>query len=220
MMIKSRFFHQSIILLCLSAAMPLSLGQTQVMSLEAQEAADAPVETTPAPAIAPVPTNLPAQGITLPAANSPTPVTPAVPASAPEKPQAPHVLNTRLVLKLKERRVYVYQQERVLAAFPVAIGRKGWETPTGNFKVMQMVKNPKWQHPWNGKVFPPGPNSPLGERWIGFWTDGKNSIGFHGTPNEKLIGQAVSHGCVRMRNKDVKELFERVQIGTPVVVQP
>ncbi|WP_448572469.1 L,D-transpeptidase, partial [Trichothermofontia sp.] len=68
-------------------------------------------------------------------------------------------------------------------------------------------------------VIPPGPDNPLGPRWIGFWTDGKNFIGFHGTPNESLIGQAVSHGCVRMRNQDIQALYAQVEMGTPVVVE-
>lgn len=131
-----------------------------------------------------------------------------------------HTLNNRLVLKLQERRVYLYQGDEVLISYPVAIGKKGWETPTGNFQIIQKVRQPSWQHPWNGTIFPPGPENPLGERWIGFWTDGKNYIGFHGTPGENLIGQAVSHGCVRMRNRDVKTLFELVKMGTPVIVEP
>lgn len=129
-------------------------------------------------------------------------------------------VGTRLILKLRERRVYVYQGENLLSDYPVAIGRQGWETPTGNFKVMQMIQNPSWEHPWNGTVIEPGPDNPLGDRWIGFWTDGKNFIGFHGTPGEHLIGQAVSHGCVRMRNRDIQSLFKQVEIGTPVFVEP
>ncbi|MEB3118669.1 MAG: L,D-transpeptidase, partial [Limnothrix sp.] len=62
--------------------------------------------------------------------------------------------------------------------------------------------------------------NPLGVRWIGFWTNGDNSIGFHGTPNPELIGQAVSHGCVRMRNEDIVDLFDRVTEGMPVRVEP
>lgn len=129
-------------------------------------------------------------------------------------------LDTRLILKLRERHVYLYQGDRLLASYPVAVGKKGWETPTGNFKVIQMIENPVWEHPWNGSIVLSGPNNPLGERWIAFWTDGKNYIGFHGTPAEQLIGQAVSHGCIRMRNKDVKALFEKVTLGTPVIVEP
>ncbi|MGP0128937.1 MAG: L,D-transpeptidase [cyanobacterium endosymbiont of Rhopalodia musculus] len=130
------------------------------------------------------------------------------------------VLATRLVLKLKERKVYAYQDDQLLASYLVAIGKKGWETPQGKFEITQMIKNPKWENPWNGKISAPGPNSPLGERWIGFWTNGKDYIGFHGTPGEHLIGQAVSHGCVRMRNADVKALFKLVDKGIPVIVQP
>jgi|GEM_PF-1675421 len=124
-----------------------------------------------------------------------------------------------LLLKLHERKLYVYQGDKVIVSYPVAVGKKGWETPTGSFQVLQMVRNPSWQNPFNGTVIPAGADNPLGERWIGFWSDGKNTIGFHGTPGENLIGQAISHGCVRMRNLDVKSLFEKVRVGTTVVVQ-
>lgn len=128
--------------------------------------------------------------------------------------------DTRLVIKLSDRRVYVYRDNQVKASYPIAVGKKGWETPTGTFKVTQMLRNPAWQHPWNGKVVPPGADNPLGARWIAFWTDGRNFIGFHGTPQEKLVGQAVSHGCVRMRNQDILALYAQVNIGTPVKVEP
>jgi lipoprotein-anchoring transpeptidase ErfK/SrfK len=129
-------------------------------------------------------------------------------------------LATHLVLKLKERRVYVYRDGKILHRFTVAVGKKGWETPAGNFQVRELVRDPVWKSPWTGRTERPGPNSPLGERWIGFWTDGKNSIGFHGTPSVNSLGKAASHGCVRMRNEDVKTLFELVRTGTPVIVQP
>jgi len=127
---------------------------------------------------------------------------------------------TRLVLKLSERQVYFYRDNQVQASYPVAIGRSGWETPTGSFEVIQMVSHPTWQHPFTGELIPPGSDNPLGLRWIGFAVKGENYIGFHGTPNEELIGQAVSHGCVRMRNEDVVSLFEQVKMGTPVMVEP
>ena len=125
---------------------------------------------------------------------------------------------TRLLLNLKKRRVFVYQGQKIIASYPVAIGRRGWETPTGQFRVIQMVREPVWEHPFTGQLVPSGKNNPLGARWIGFWTDGANFIGFHGTPQENLIGRAVSHGCVRMRDRDIKALFEKVQIGTSVIV--
>lgn len=127
---------------------------------------------------------------------------------------------TRLVIDLSDRRLYVYNRDRLETSFPVAIGRGGWETPVGNHAVMQMQENPAWQHPFTNQVFPPGEGNPLGARWIGFWTDGTNSIGLHGTPSEDSIGQAASHGCVRMFNQDVIALYERVTIGTPVAVVP
>lgn len=125
----------------------------------------------------------------------------------------------RLVLDLSDRRVYLYSGEEQVAAYPVAVGRAGWETPTGEFTVFQRVTNPTWQHPFTSEIVPPGPDNPLGARWLGFWTDGQNAIGFHGTPDENLIGQAVSHGCVRMRNADIETLFEQVEVGTPVTVR-
>lgn len=136
-------------------------------------------------------------------------------------PAANPVQNVKLVLKLKERRVYLYENDKLAVKYPVAIGKPGWETPTGNFKVIQMIKDPAWAHPFKkGVVLPPGPNNPLGRRWIAFWTDGTNAIGFHGTPNESVMGRAVSHGCVRMRNKDAIALYDRVGLGTSVVVEP
>jgi lipoprotein-anchoring transpeptidase ErfK/SrfK len=125
-----------------------------------------------------------------------------------------------LQLKLGERRVYVYDRDQVATSFPVAIGRAGWETPVGTYKVIQMLHNPVWQHPFTGALVPPGPENPLGARWIGFWTDGTNYIGFHGTPNEETVGRPASHGCVRMYNRDVVRLFEMVRVGTPVEVVP
>lgn len=136
--------------------------------------------------------------------------TPSLPVEAP----------VRLVLRLSERRVYVYQNQKVLISYPVAIGRTGWETPTGQYQVIQKISDPIWQHPFTAEVIPPGPENPLGARWIGFWTDGTNYIGFHGTPNEETVGQAISHGCVRMFNQDVLALFEKVKLGTLVIVEP
>lgn len=125
-----------------------------------------------------------------------------------------------LILKLGERRVYVYQKGQVKMSFPVAIGREGWETPIGTHQVIQMQQNPVWQHPFTGQLIPPGSDNPLGVRWIGFWTDGTNYIGFHGTPDTASVGQRASHGCVRMYNQDVMKLFDLVRIGTTVEVVP
>ncbi|MEA5583084.1 L,D-transpeptidase [Nodularia harveyana UHCC-0300] len=126
---------------------------------------------------------------------------------------------TEVVVNLSDRRTYVYKGGEVIASYPVAIGKEGWETPTGSFRVKGMQHYPIWQHPITGKVFPSGADSPLGERWIGFWSDGRNQIGFHGTPDTHLLGAAISHGCLRMRNDDVRLLYDQVKVGTLVSVR-
>jgi len=134
-----------------------------------------------------------------------------------------------LVLNLTERRVYLKDDDPKTPdeSFLVAIGQKRWETPTGKFRVNEMVKNPDWvQFDWANpektiRRIPPGPNNPLGERWIGFASSKHGwEVGFHGTAKTSVLGQAVSHGCVRMANKDVIKVFEKVQLGTTVIVEP
>ncbi|GEM_PF-300446 len=126
---------------------------------------------------------------------------------------------TQVVVDLSDRRTYVYAEDEVIASYPIAVGKKGWETPTGSFQVIHMRHYPIWRHPITGKVFEAGTDSPLGDRWIGFWSDGRNEIGFHGTPEVDLVGTAVSHGCLRMRNSDVRLLYDQVSLGTTVVVR-
>lgn len=140
----------------------------------------------------------------------------------PEKAyQTPRASSSHLILSLRDRRVYVYRDRVLQASYPVAIGKAGWETPTGTFQVFQMVRDPAWESPFTGEVFPSGvPDNPLGPRWIAFWTDGNNAIGFHGTPFNDSIGQAASWGCARMHDRDVVALFEQVDIGTTVTVVP
>ena len=141
-----------------------------------------------------------------------------------------------LVLDRRRRLLRVLENGQELRSFPVAVGRPGWETPVGRFAVIERVADPSWEHPATGVTVPPGPANPLGSRWIGFHRDclgrsgfngrehlvveGCVSSGFHGTPNRDSVGQAVSHGCVRLFDEHVQELFELVQLGTPVTVLP
>lgn len=135
--------------------------------------------------------------------------------------RSPIAATTHLVLSLSDRRVYVYRDRRLQASYPVAVGKPGWETPTGTFRVFQKVTHPDWESPFTGEIIPAGtPENPLGPRWIAFWTDGNNAIGFHGTPFVNSIGHAASFGCARMRNEDIIALFEQVDIGTTVTVIP
>lgn len=126
----------------------------------------------------------------------------------------------RLEIQLKQKRVTVYRGDTKVKSYPIAVGRTGWETPVGTYKIRQMIRNPAWIHPFKGTTIPGGdPENPLGRHWIGFWTDGKNWIGFHGTPNPESVGTAASHGCIRMYNRDVEELFGKVSLGTEVIVK-
>jgi L,D-transpeptidase ErfK/SrfK len=134
-------------------------------------------------------------------------------------PRREIVSKNRLVVDLGDRRVYFYNGKKLTASYPVSIGQPGWETPVGSFKITQMEEHPVWKQPITGTVVPPGKRNPLGDRWIGFWTDGSTYIGFHGTPNETQVGLAISHGCLRMRNSEIRQLYDRVTIGMPVKVQ-
>lgn len=60
----------------------------------------------------------------------------------------------------------------------------------------------------------------LGHYWIGFWTNGKISVGFHGTPHPQTVGKSISHGCIRMYDKDIEELFDEIDVGDTVRVVP
>ncbi|HYX14279.1 MAG TPA: L,D-transpeptidase [Nostoc sp.] len=124
-----------------------------------------------------------------------------------------------LQISLRKRQVTLYRGKTRIKSYPIAVGRQGWDSPIGNFRVRTMLENPTWINPFTGKAIPGGdPENPLGKYWIGFWTNGKNWIGFHGTPNPDSVGKAASHGCIRMYNKDVRELFAQVSLGTPVIV--
>lgn len=126
----------------------------------------------------------------------------------------------QVVVDLGDRQTYVYRGTEQVGAYPVAIGMDGWETPTGRFQVIDKQVDPHWQHPITRADIPPGPGNPLGSRWIAFLPMEDGVIGFHGTYQTELLGQAVSHGCIRMHNADIEALFEQVSLGTPVIVQP
>jgi L,D-transpeptidase ErfK/SrfK len=155
----------------------------------------------------------------------PMPVQPRKPKIILVSPATPILTKTlaafssRLVVDLSDAKVYSYWGDRLLSSYPVAVGQPGWETPIGTFKVIQMQRNPVWKQPITGELIRTGPDNPLGDRWIAFWSDGRHQIGFHGTNKEDLVGQPVSHGCLRMRNKDIRALYQQVSVGTQIVVR-
>jgi lipoprotein-anchoring transpeptidase ErfK/SrfK len=135
------------------------------------------------------------------------------------KTRTPAMDVVRLLVKLSERRVYVYRGDRIITQYPVAVGKKGWETPVGFWEVIEKIVNPGQTNFKTGEVYKPDdPRNQLRERWIGFWIDGKDVIGFHGTLNPSSVGRATSQGTLRMYDRDVKELFNLVKVGTVVQV--
>jgi hypothetical protein len=133
-----------------------------------------------------------------------------------------------LLLRLGERRLYLMDDDpgTPVESFPIAVGREGMETPTGEFRVEEMVEDPdflvidKEDRARVARRIPPGPGNPLGARWIGFAHGDGWTVGIHGTPHPDLLGRAVSRGCVRMRNADVIRIYDRVRLGTTVIVAP
>lgn len=149
-------------------------------------------------------------------------------APVPAPSVAPDPASPYLVIRLKDRRLDVMNDDAMtpVASFPIAVGREGRETPTGRFRVEEMIEHPDYQQidPHDRsrvlKRIPPGPANPLGERWIGFIRGDGWTIGIHGTPHPHLLGRAVSGGCIRMRNADVVRVYEQIGLGTTVVVRP
>lgn len=183
------------------------------------------------------PASSPAPGSIVPLDPSaiPLPSSPATTATPPlSPPSAPEALELRL--DRRRRLLLLLAHGRLLRRFPVAVGRPGWETPVGHFAVLEKQIEPVWEHPFSGVRIGPGAANPLGSRWIGFHRDCRGPrdrdrrhplmppgcvvTGFHGTPWRAGIGRAVSHGCVRLYEEHVRELFDLVPIGTPVTVLP
>lgn len=131
-------------------------------------------------------------------------------------------IHTEIRINVPSRTLKLYKAGRLLREYPVGVGNsKRLQTPPGNYKVETKVLNPIWEHPYkpDGQVrVGNNPKNPLGSRWIGFHKEGSGVYGVHGTNQPNSVGRFVSHGCVRMHNTDVEEIFELVDIGTPVRV--
>ncbi len=115
----------------------------------------------------------------------------------------------RLIVSIPDRKLALLDPAgRVLKTYDVAVGAAVSPTPTGTFEIVNRVPNPTYYH--RGKVIRPGKANPVGTRWMGLSIKG---FGIHGTNVPRSIGHAASHGCVRMRNSDVEELFDLVRTG-------
>lgn len=129
--------------------------------------------------------------------------------------------DARIVINIPSRTLWLYEGKEIVRYFPVGVGRLGFMTPVGKYKIIHKVENPGWENPYlaKGKVrVVPGDENPLGTRWMGFLEDKNGEFGMHGTDRPQSVGKFSSHGCVRMKVADAETLFNRVDLGTPVEV--
>jgi lipoprotein-anchoring transpeptidase ErfK/SrfK len=122
-------------------------------------------------------------------------------------------------------RLYLFrntgQTLQLWRSFAVATGQTIYPTPKGTFTIVVKWVNPTWYPPTQDawakglKPVPPGPNNPLGTRWMGLSAPG---VGIHGTDEPASIGYSASHGCIRMQVPDAEWLFDRVRVGTIVFI--
>lgn len=129
-------------------------------------------------------------------------------------------LGASIVILRGSNELLLYEKERLVHRFGVATGQPSYPTPTGDFEIANMQRDPWWYpppSPWaaDADPVPPGPGNPLGTRWMGLSVP---YVGIHGTPDAASIGYSASHGCIRMRIPDAEWLFQRVKLGTPVFI--
>ena len=125
-----------------------------------------------------------------------------------------------IVIRRSSNRLLLYNGMKYRRFFAVATGQSQYPTPLGRFKIVVKWRNPWWyppNSPWaeGQKPVPPGPDNPLGTRWMGLSAPG---VGIHGTPSDGSIGYSVSHGCIRMHIPQAEWLFNHVAIGTTVFI--
>lgn len=120
----------------------------------------------------------------------------------------------QVVVSIPDRRLAVLEDGKLLRVFQVAVGADVSPSPTGEFQIAHRLTNPTYYHP--GVVIPAGPDNPLGPRWVGLSQKG---FGIHGTNQPLSIGKAASHGCIRMRNRDIQAFFEMVSVGDTVSIR-
>lgn len=124
-----------------------------------------------------------------------------------------------IVIDKSENTLTYYEKGKIIKTFPVATGKEPSYTPEGLFKIHEKVKNRPY---YKERIKGGDPRNPLGARWLGINVkiNGKLSYAYaiHGTNNPASIGKYVSAGCIRMHNKDVIWLYDKVKMNTPVLI--
>ncbi len=118
-----------------------------------------------------------------------------------------------LIVDKSQNTLMLKNNEQILKVYRCATG-EGGNTPVGAFKIVNRIVDPPWYSP-NGVIPPGDPRNALGSRWLGFDQPG---YGIHGTTDPDSIGKSITHGCVRLNNADVEELFALLPEGTQVLV--
>lgn len=115
----------------------------------------------------------------------------------------------------------LWENLKLAKTYTVAVGQVGLETPEGLYHIQSKQVDPTWHVPesdWAGdlagQTIPPGPSNPLKARWMGIY----EGAGIHGTEETGSLGTAASHGCVRMSIPEVEELYDEVEVGTPIYI--
>ncbi len=135
------------------------------------------------------------------------------PAQNSNTPDNQQVSTRVVVVSISDRRLVLVENQEVVATFAVAVGAAESPSPTGEFTIVNRVTNPTYYH--SGSVIPSGKDNPVGTRWIGLNLKG---YGIHGTNAPRSIGRAASHGCIRLRNRDMERLFSMIRTGDRVEI--
>jgi lipoprotein-anchoring transpeptidase ErfK/SrfK len=127
---------------------------------------------------------------------------------------ATDIARRTVLVSLPDRKLAVIENGEVIAQFDVAVGADASPSPTGEFQIVNRVANPAYYHA--GTVVPSGKGNPVGTRWLGLSLKG---YGIHGTNAPRSIGHAASHGCIRLRNRDMEQLFTMIGVGDVVQIR-
>ena len=124
---------------------------------------------------------------------------------------------TSVEISLKNRYLMLLDDGKEIGKYPVAIGAPESPTVPGQFAVTKMDAA---LYITKSKVVAPGPKNPVGVRYVAYVQIGTGEYAIHGTawPNWVRLRSAVSLGCIRMLNNDVIQVFNRIKVGTPVLV--
>jgi lipoprotein-anchoring transpeptidase ErfK/SrfK len=120
----------------------------------------------------------------------------------------------QIVISIADRQLAVLDNGQLLKIYPIAVGAHSTPSPEGDFVIINHAKDPTYRHA--DMEIGPGKDNPLGSRWMGLSMKG---YGIHGTNVQSSVGKAASHGCFRMRTRDVEELYGLVQVGDTVTVR-